>query len=295
MTKSSSTYSSLLILAFIMLSLGMVGNLLSEGLLQLNDLSLKSLIDSDESFSRSQRIWYRLALMINHFTMFLAAGLIFGYIFYRGRFSEYLTLHREPQLLSIGLWGAVMMFSYPLIGWLSQINGMIPLPDWALSGQESSFKILTTVLQMDSWSEFLMCLILVGLLPALGEEIIFRGIVQKTLVKELANPHIAILISSFLFGLTHMQLERLIPLTVLGAFLGYSYHYTGRLIVPILLHLINNSLQVISLYIIGGVDVEQLSDIPEVSYEILGPTLLITFGAFYMARRHSIETYELRS
>ena len=140
------------------------------------------------------------------------------------------------------LWGLVILCSYPLVAYLTELNMAIPIPEWARSGQENAYMLLNSVLDMDNILDLFLSLILVCIMPALGEEFIFRGILQNKLVSIISNPHIGIIIASILFGLTHMQLERLIPLSFLGLLLGYTYHYTGSIIAPVVLHFLNNGM-----------------------------------------------------
>lgn len=277
-----------------MIGLGVAGNLLSELILQIGGESIFDL-SSQDTLILSERNWFRLALMINHFTMFLCAALIFGYLYHRNTFLEYLKIFNEPPWLIIAFWSIVILFSYPVVGYLTKINEAIPLPDWTSGAGADTFKILGNVLHMEHPIELLIALILVGILPALGEEFIFRGIVQQKLTESISNPHLAILIASLLFGLTHMQLERLLPLTFLGLLLGYSFYYTKSLIVPIVLHFLNNSLQVVSLYILAENDISKIEEVPNIPiYQVL-VSLLLTFAALIYAKSRSTEWNESRS
>jgi uncharacterized protein len=293
MTSSTSTYRQLLALLGLMIGVGILGNLISEGLLYIGGYSTIKLLEQDQ-MTFSERNWFRLALIINHFSMFLGAALVFGWVYYRNRFLHFIRADQDSKSGIILFWGLTILCSYPIVGYLTQLNEMIPLPTWATSGQENAFKILGNVLQMDHIGEFMISLILVGLLPALGEEFIFRGIVQRTLVQSLSNPHIAILIASVLFGLTHMQMERIIPLTFLGMMLGYAYHFTQSMIVPVILHFLNNSLQVLSLYIIGAEGLESLQEAPDIPIFAVIVSILLTLSFFRIAMQRSTELNESR-
>ncbi len=262
-----------------MLGLGLVGNLLAEGILQLNGLSLFALSDSVD-MSATQRFWLRIGLIINHATMFLCASLVFGWIYYKNRFYQYMKTDTPVHIAEVALWSLVILCSYPLVAYLTQLNMAIPLPSWASSGQDSAFALLGNVLRMESLLELLVSLLLVGIMPALGEEFIFRGIVQNKLISIISNPHLAILIASILFGLTHMQLERLIPLSFLGMLLGYAYHYSGSIIIPVILHFLNNGLQVVSIYSLDNFDPSIIENAPDLPMATIGVSLILTVGLF---------------
>lgn len=290
----TATTRQLFILLALMLGIGIAGNLFSELLLQIGGHSIIDLTN-DQDVSVGERNWFRVALMINHFSMFLLAALTFGHIYYRGTFTWYLQLDKEPSVNIVMLWGIAILFSYPLVGFLTKINESIPLPQWSFNEGMDTFKILGLVLNMEHLTELPITLILVGLLPAIGEEFIFRGIVQQKLIENFKNPHVAILLAAILFGLTHMQLERLLPLSFLGVLLGYSFYYTRSLIVPIVLHFLNNSLQVVSLYIIGMNDLSQIKEVPDISVFQAVLSILLTLAACMYAISRSTESNEPRS
>ena len=294
----SSTYEGLspvrqlMALLLLMLGVGMIGNLIAEGLLQLNGLSLFTLADAVD-INPKERLWLRIGLMINHFSMFLGAAIAFAWIFHRNTFYEYIRTNTPVSIDTIAIWGLIILSAYPLVAFLTALNISIPLPEWARTGQDNAFQLLGNILQMNGIGDLFISLILVALLPALGEELIFRGIVQNKLSELIANPHIAILIASLLFGLTHMQLERILPLSFLGLLLGYSYYYSRSIIVPIILHLLNNGLQVVSLYSIGKIDQEIIENTPELPPMMVITSLLIVVGLFLLARRRQVQASEI--
>lgn len=290
MDSSVSPLRQVLILFLIMLGTGLIGNLVAEGLSLLGGHSLSTLVRSTD-LTGGERLWLRLGLMINHFSMFLGAALVFAYCFHRNTFSRYLRAYGTIDAKNLLIWGAAILFSYPLVAFLTELNGSIPLPQWAQAGQDDAFLMLSNVLKMDGIGDLIISLILVGVLPALGEELIFRGIVQNKLSESLSNPHTAIVIASILFGLTHMQLERIIPLSFLGVLLGYSYYYSRSIYVPIILHFLNNSLQVISLYSIEELDPDILKNTPDIPITlIIGSALAVgTLFLFGQKQANSLD------
>jgi hypothetical protein len=90
--------------------------------------------------------------------------------------------------------------------------------------------------------EIFLTFFLVAFLPAILEESMFRGLLLKQLLPY--GKHGAIFISAFLFGLVHIDPPRIIFATVFGMLLGYCYEYTGSLVMPMIIHFINNSISV---------------------------------------------------
>ena len=80
------------------------------------------------------------------------------------------------------------------------------------------------------------------LFAPIAEEIIFRGLIQKHLLKKL-HPRLAISISAILFALIHIEIiSRVLPAFLSGIFCGIIYYKTNKLIVCILFHSFYNLL-----------------------------------------------------
>jgi len=76
--------------------------------------------------------------------------------------------------------------------------------------------------------------VVVGIVPV-AEEVLFRGLVYRTLAQRYRLP-IAVGFSAVFFAFAHMQSAYFLPLTVIGAALALVYERTGRLTASIFLH-----------------------------------------------------------
>jgi uncharacterized protein len=114
--------------------------------------------------------------------------------------------------------------------------------------------------------EFIMGLIVIGLMAGIGEELLFRGILQPKLKLYFGNPHVAIWVTAAIFSAIHMQFYGFLPRMFLGAIFGYLYHYSGSLFYPILAHVLNNGITVVLVYLnhLGKLefDIDQSEQIP---------------------------------
>ena len=97
------------------------------------------------------------------------------------------------------------------------------------------------------WDLFYTILV-IAVVPAVGEELLFRGYLQKKLSNLLINTDIAILITAFLFSVIHLDFHAIIPRFVLGILLGYLFYWSGSIWLPILAHFVNNAQAVIFSY-----------------------------------------------
>ena len=154
----------------------------------------------------------------------------------------------------------IMICAVPAINLLSDLNSRIELPEslasieQILKQQEEAAALLTErFLQADNVAQLLLNLGLLALLPALAEELSFRGTLQQVINGErLAvsgeRTHIAIWVAAFIFSAIHMQFYGFIPRMLMGAMFGYVFVWSGSLWLPILMHFTNNALAVLAYY-----------------------------------------------
>ncbi|MFL5727974.1 MAG: CPBP family intramembrane glutamic endopeptidase [Cytophagaceae bacterium] len=142
----------------------------------------------------------------------------------------------------------------PLVNAMNEWNQSIHLPsafgDLEKSlrdAEESIGKIINLIIYYDTPGQFLVIFLLVAIIPALGEELLFRGIVQNELLQIFRKPYIAILLSAFLFSFVHFQFFGFFPRMLLGALFGYLYYYSGNILIPVSLHCLNNGLTLINM------------------------------------------------
>ena len=95
--------------------------------------------------------------------------------------------------------------------------------------------------------ELLWVITVVALIPALAEELMFRGLIQRSMEKSF-SPLKSILITGFIFGAYHMNPFSFIPLVVIGIYLGFILIRSGSIWVPILSHFVNNAFACVALY-----------------------------------------------
>jgi membrane protease YdiL (CAAX protease family) len=87
--------------------------------------------------------------------------------------------------------------------------------------------------------------IIIALLPAIGEEVCFRSILQRIIIQITRNAMSGILITAFIFSALHFQFEGFLPRMFLGFMLGYLYWYSGSIWTSMLAHFVNNAVQVV--------------------------------------------------
>ncbi len=178
---------------------------------------------------------------------------------------------------------AIAIMEMPAITWIGKWNMEIDFPEfmdsferWAKL-QEDKLKDLTLFLtEFRSFEQFLLGFVVIGILPGIGEELLFRGVLQNKLKQLLGNVHIAIWLAAMIFSAFHLQFYGFVPRMLLGALFGYLYQWSGNLIYAMLAHFVNNGFTVIMMYLYQQNHIELDIDKQEVPSETALLSLILT-------------------
>lgn len=187
--------------------------------------------------------------------LFLVPYLVYRWIIKGPEYS--LTELPYVSRLAPLIFAGSIFAAFPLINYLAEWNAGLTFPgeglnEWIHQTEKDAEGIIKLFLAMDGIGDLLFNLFLIALLPAVSEELLFRGTFQPLLVKSFkGNYHIAIWVTAFLFSFLHLQFLGFFPRMLLGAILGYAAHWSGSLVLPMLGHFVNNGLAVMVAYYIG--------------------------------------------
>ena len=188
-------------------------------------------------------------------------------IFYRKPLHA-MCLDRAPGWKAIAIVVAFYILSLPAMNWIVSFNESMSLPA-SMSGIEQLMRSLEdaaaettkTLLDIHSIWELVPCVLVVGLMAGLSEEILFRGAMLRTMQDSRLGMHAVVWIVAIVFSAIHMQFYGFIPRMLLGVWLGYLLVWTRSLWVPIIAHTLNNSTVVVMSYLANkGVVAEDFGD-----------------------------------
>ncbi|MCH2083579.1 MAG: CPBP family intramembrane metalloprotease [Saprospiraceae bacterium] len=265
--SSLAKFPSFLMVLIMSLLLGyMLSGLLIIGLGNTLEFELQRLLQSlNKDSSLYDRNLIRGINLISHFFSFTFPSLLCMYIVYQKKWLKELQLTIVPSSKNISLGILLILVSFPFAMYIYSLNQMIPLPEWASSMEASTKEMIEGLLVMNGPLELLFSLFVMAILPAIGEELLFRGILQSKLSEWIKKEHIAIWITAFIFSLFHLQFEGFFPRMLLGALLGYLFSWTRNLWVPIVAHFFFNGFQVAGQYFgtnqISDTDLEQIEEV----------------------------------
>ncbi len=190
--------------------------------------------------------------------LFIVPPFILAWLFY-GNTEEYLFLNKKPSTVSYILVVVMVFFTLPLINFIGVWNNQMQFPEW-LSGVEDWMKnaedraaeLTEAFLKVESIGGLMFNLFMIAFLPAIGEELLFRGVIQRIFTSWTRNHHWGIWISAILFSALHIQFYGFVPRLLLGVLFGYLLVWSGSMWLPIIAHFFNNAFAVIAMYLVDN-------------------------------------------
>ena len=142
-------------------------------------------------------------------------------------------------------WFRIMIAGMPLVGYLMEWNETWNVGDTLRQLEKDATEQTKVMLAAPDTGTLIINLLLVAVMPAIAEELFFRGALQKIFIKMVKLPWLAIIITSILFSAIHAQFLGFMPRFVLAVLLGFIYHIGGNIWLCIIAHLLNNGLSVV--------------------------------------------------
>lgn len=228
----------------------------------------------------------RITLLVQDLFLFILTPLIVQSLLWKESTSAVLQL-RVPYL-PVLLWGIIaIVAANPLIDLLNTWNQGFHLPesmksieDWMIASEKMAETTTKQLLDTNNWGGFLMNILVVAIMAGIGEELMFRGVLQKILINWTRSIHWGILCTAIIFSAIHFQFFGFLPRMVLGMVLGYLYIWSRSIWVPIIAHAVNNALTVTftpSTFNKGNQLIERVSGTQNNIWYTLGGTLLFVF------------------
>jgi membrane protease YdiL (CAAX protease family) len=192
-------------------------------------------------------------------------------------FQKTVLPYRKLKLPVLIITVLLFFAAMPILNESTKLNEYLGLDKLDLHAEESSYSVLLTTysLVIDSNINHQIIIILcMALIPAIGEELFFRGVLQKILSEKI-DYHVAILVASLLFSLFHFELVAFFYRFLFGVILGYLYYYTKNIFPSMLLHFVNNFTSIIAL--------NYAPNLTEINNSDSFPTSVLIFSCFSLA------------
>jgi len=228
--------------------------------------------------------------------VFIVPPFILGWLFH-GKISEYLALSKTVNFESVLLVLVLSFAASPFVNFIGELNANMQLPEW-LSGVENwmrnaedkATELTEAFLKVETTGGLLFNIFMVAFLPAIGEELLFRGVIQRIFTNWTRNFHWGIWISAILFSALHMQFYGFIPRVFLGVLFGYLLVWSGSIWLPIIAHFINNAVAVVAMYMIDknllSPEIEEIGTTSD-SYYMAAVSIILIVVFMLMIKRQN--------
>ncbi|GAB3231208.1 hypothetical protein GCM10027346_17460 [Hymenobacter seoulensis] len=170
------------------------------------------------------------------------------------RWLDYFTPRRPVPWQWLVLAMLLIIASLPamsvLVEWNAKAHFPAFLSDWEKAARELEDRgqqITRYLTRFSSPLRFVVAVLVIAVVPAVSEELFFRGVIQRNLV-QWTSRHVGIWLAAALFSAIHFQFFGFVPRFVLGLVLGYLYEWSGNILVPMAAHFAQNGFQLILLY-----------------------------------------------
>ena len=189
--------------------------------------------------------------VVSTFIVFFLPAVVFAKIVH-GKSIVYLGLKVKSNKMQVGLVILLAFFGLGLSGALGELNELIPISaklEKKFRAMEAEYQSqVLAIATIKNFSDYLIALIVIAILPAFFEELLFRGVMQQMLEQWSKNGWVAILITGFIFSVIHLSYYGFLPRFGLGIVLGLIFFDTRNMWLNVLLHFLNNAVAVTALY-----------------------------------------------
>lgn len=285
--KNISPVSRLFLLLFLVLTCG----LLSLSLGYLISLLIWGAAAVTSSDPASNLGFVRFFQIINQICIFILPPLLFA-LLTEEKPNRFLG-NTRPSVVHLIFAVLVIVVAVPFINRLTLWNNAMQLPqflsgveEWMRNAEESANALTERLLEEKTIPGLAVNMVMMALLPAIGEELLFRSGLLGVMRKFSGKVHLPVIISAFIFSAIHFQFFSFLPRFVLGMVLGYLFVWSGSVWVPVTAHFVNNSSIVVGSWLIAnGYMAESPENLPGMeSLPAAGISLVLVLFILYRFR-----------
>ena len=277
------------------LIVGFVGTFV---LAQMTGIDLAVIADPDKwDYTDAGLIFFLRGMLVIQFISLYVIPVFLFAKFCDPKPTQYLGLRSSKALYYI-LGVVVLIIALPFVDLAGVFNNqLIPentaIGKWMKASEESTGKQIAFMLKRHTVKDLLLNLLMVAVFAGVGEELLFRGVLQRLFIKFFKNPWAGILAAAFIFSAIHMQFYGFIPRFILGILLGLIYWYSGSLWPAIIAHFAYDALAVIMIWYNPDLADKESVSIPLGNQTVLGLiSAVAVIAIIVIMKKRSTTTYE---
>ncbi|OFY93731.1 MAG: hypothetical protein A3K10_01295 [Bacteroidetes bacterium RIFCSPLOWO2_12_FULL_31_6] len=256
--KNSPSYQLLMLLILFFVGLFLSSFLFAVFLIPFYGFEILENLQSVANISDYNSIFLlKMMQLISSIGSFIIPPLLIAHFSSNNLFSYLAIRKSDNMLLLLVITFLLIIISQPIINFTANINSHLVLPEfmngveqWMKQKEDEAAMLTEAFLKVNSTSDFLLNLFIIGVLPAIGEELVFRGVMQKLFIKITKNIHTGIWITAIIFSAIHFEFYGFLPRMLLGAMFGYLFYWSGSIVVTIWAHFVNNGMGVLLAYLV---------------------------------------------
>lgn len=232
------------------LTVSLIGDLVLAQMTGMSIFKTRSVATAPTS-DANKLIFLRGAQLIQFLGLFLIPSLLFAY-FSDPQPKNYLGLRPPSKALYWALGTLVMLAAIPMTDYIGLINRELPVsPEtrrWVQSMEDEAAGTIRVLLKDSSPINLVLNIIFIAAFAGIGEELFFRGVLQRLFIRGTKSPWAGIIIAAFVFSFFHFQFFGFIPRLLLGMLLGAIYWYSGSLWTAIVAHFLYDAFLITMAY-----------------------------------------------
>lgn len=240
-------------------------------------------------------VYIRGMILIQFLGLFVIPSFLFSY-FSDPEPLNYIGLKKPSKPIYWVLGIAALILAIPLVEYTGLLNRKIDFGSarqWMQSMEDEAAKQIKFMLGKRTFSELLMNIIFIAVFAGVGEELFFRGVLQRLFIKASKSPWLGIIVTAFLFSAMHIQFFGFIPRFLLGVLLGAVYWYSGSLWTAIIAHVVYDAFFIVLAYF-----QPQIIDSPEATlfngsseFILAIVSAIIVLALLWLMRKNSTVSY----
>ncbi len=252
--KNKSAGSQILIVLGLVLVSMFIFSLLGGFILAaISGMGLKELADPSKwDYKKPSVLFMVRGMMLVQFVgVFLIPSFLAAWMFSNNK-RKYLGLVAPSNFNYFIAAIAIMLVALPLVNWLGELNRNVQFPasleKWLQKSENEAQQTIVGVLSHRGINNLLLNLVFIAAFAGVGEELLFRGVIQRILIKLFKSPWAGIIVTAILFSALHMQFYGFVPRFLLGILLGIIYWYSGSLWPAIVAHFLYDGVLIVLAY-----------------------------------------------
>lgn len=255
---------------------------MTHGGLGLEDIA--QMLQKPETYPNSW--WYLMLIQaVSHSFTFLIPSVIYWRWSEQHRVEEFVR-RPLPSFLLLGVACLAVLAFMPLNSLIIEWNNSLHLPQglfrvesWMRRKEQELATMTQFLTEFKSLSKLFVAMTVMAIIPAIGEEVLFRGIIQRKIFHKIGDMHISIWLTAAIFSATHLQFLGFIPRMLLGAMFGYMYAWSRNLWTPIFAHFVNNAVTLLMVYLSNQQLISMNVENPESTISWTGALLSLVLTA----------------